>query len=102
MFRFFALSSVLREVLKWFHEEHPVANHRCLPDVSTDASDTFALPRQVYVDVPVPMDQPFEQLVHSTRDVHVPVPASGPGRAHNRGSTDVRVSPIEAAPILGS
>ena len=55
----------------------------------------------MYVDVPVPVDQPFEQLVHSTRDVHVPVPASGPGRAHNRGSTDVRVSPIEAAPILG-
>ena len=30
----------------------------------------------MYVDVPVPVDQPFEQLVHSTRDVHVPVPAS--------------------------
>ena len=30
--------------------------------------------RQVMVDVPVPVDQPFEQLVHSTRDVHVPVP----------------------------
>ena len=30
--------------------------------------------RQVFVDVPTPVDQPFEQLVHSTRDVHVPVP----------------------------
>lgn len=28
--------------------------------------------RQVYVDVPVPVDQPVEQLVHSVRDVHVP------------------------------
>ena len=33
--------------------------------------------RQVFVDVPTPVDQPFEQLVHSTRDVHVPVPPHG-------------------------
>ena len=29
------------------------------------------------MDVPTPVDQPFEQLVHSTRDVHVPVPRTG-------------------------
>jgi hypothetical protein len=29
--------------------------------------------RQVHVDVPVPVDHPVEQLVHSVRDVHVPV-----------------------------
>merc|ERR1711959_589195 len=34
--------------------------------------------RQVFVDVPTPVDQPFEQLVHSTRDVHVPVPTAMP------------------------
>merc|ERR1712078_450059 len=34
--------------------------------------------RQVYVDVPQPVDQPFEQLVHSVRDVHVPHPVAQP------------------------
>ena len=32
---------------------------------------------QVHVDVPVPVDHPVEQLVHSVRDVHVPVPRLG-------------------------
>ena len=34
--------------------------------------------RQVFVDVPTPVDQPFEQLVHSVRDVHVPHPVAQP------------------------
>ena len=32
----------------------------------------------MYVDVPHPVDQPFEQLVHSVRDVHVPHPVAQP------------------------
>merc|ERR1712159_404377 len=53
-------------------------------DVPVDVPHEVSIPRQVqvpvpvtkqvYVDVPHPADQPFEQLVHSVRDVHVPHP----------------------------
>ena len=37
------------------------------------------VPRSIaQVDVPQPFDQPFEQMVHSVRDVHVPHPVAQP------------------------
>ena len=37
------------------------------------------MPRSIaQVDVPQPFDQPFEQMVHSVRDVHVPHPVAQP------------------------
>ena len=71
------------KVRSGFTEEHLAARQRWWPEFSVDAFYTLALARKVYVDVPVHVDQPFEQLVHSTRDVHVPVPASG-GRSITR------------------
>ena len=68
-------------------EEHLVAHQRCWPNVSTDAFDSLALAREVFVDVPTPVDQPFEQLVHSTRDVHVPVRRRAPSGAIREKTT---------------
>ena len=78
IFRITSLPSHLRETHSWLYVR---ASHKASTMLPKRQHGRFgisslAVARKVYVDVPVHVDQPFEQLVHSTRDVHVPVPAS--------------------------
>ena len=78
IFRITSLPSHLRETHSWLYVR---ASHKASTMLPKRQHGRFgisslAVARKVYVDVPVHVDQPFEQLVHSTRDVHVPVSSS--------------------------